>query len=119
MHGEFLRKSVDAATATQFTAEVAEDWRSANLPLKEQVMLEHTEKIALSASTMTREDVERLRQAGWNDREILDITLVACNYNFMCRLADSLGVELDEGEVDSSLLNELERRQVTPVPQRQ
>jgi len=118
MHGEFLRKSVERDGATSFTAQVAEDWRSAGLPEKERVMLEYTEKVALSASTMAREDVECLRQEGWDDREILDITLIACNYSFMCRLADSLGVELDEGDVDAGLLQELEQRGVTPVPPR-
>lgn len=115
MHGESLRRAVGTDAATTFAAQLAEDWRSLDLPEKEQAMLEYTEKVALTASMMTERDVERLRGVGWSDREILEITLVACHYNFMCRLADALGVELDSGIVDEELLGELDRRRVVPV----
>ena len=92
---------------------MAEDWRSLDLPENEQAMLEYVEKITLVASTITREDVEHLRQVGWDDRSVLDIALVASHYNFRCRMADSLGVDLDEGRVDEELLRELEPRRVT------
>ncbi len=77
-------------------------------------MLEYVEKITLSASTITYEEVDQLRGLGWSDREILDIALVSSAYNFWCRMADCLGVELDEGRVDDELLREIERRHITP-----
>ena len=82
------------------------------MPDREQAMLDYGEKIATSASTIVQEDVARLREVGWTDREVLDIALVASYYNFRCRMADSLGVELDEGRVDSELLQELTSRRV-------
>ena len=95
-------------------AQVAEDWRSANLPGSVVAMLEYVEKISLAAQTITHEDLDQLRKLGWDDREILDIALVSSAYNFWCRMADSLGVELDEGRVDQSLLEEIEHRVITP-----
>ena len=94
---------------------MAEDWRSMDLPENEQAMLVYVEKLTLAAATMTSEDVESLRQVGWKDREILDIALVSAYYNFRCRMADALGVELDERMANSDVLKELERRNVTPV----
>lgn len=86
-----------------------------DLPEDEQAMLIYVEKLTLAAATMTSEDVESLRQVGWKDREILDIALVSAYYNFRCRMADALGVELDERMANSDVLKELERRNVTPV----
>ena len=97
-----------------FAVQMADDWRKLDLDEKVQAMLEYVEKITLSASTITSDDVERLRQVGWNDREILDIALVSSYYNFRCRMADSLGVEIDAANVNQELLNELRRRNVTP-----
>ena len=97
-----------------FAVQIADDWRRLDLDKKVQAMLEYVEKITLSASTITSDDVERLRQVGWNDREILDIALVSSYYNFRCRMADSLGVEIDGANVNEELLNELRRRNVTP-----
>ncbi|MDP6454536.1 MAG: hypothetical protein QF898_14630 [SAR202 cluster bacterium] len=42
---------------------------------------------------MNETNVAGLREVGFSDENILSITLVACLYNFMTRLADGLGVE--------------------------
>ena len=54
------------------------------------------------AATLTRTpweigegDVERLRQSGFDEAAILDICQVACYCNYVNRLADGLGVELE------------------------
>ncbi len=113
MHGEALRKAVDVEDETSFAARIAEDWRQMDLPANEQAMLEYVEKITLAATTITEDDIENLRRNGWSDREVLDIALVSAYYCFRCRMADGLGVELDEGRVDAELLDELRRRKVT------
>ena len=115
MHGEGLRNAVDQADRTEFAVRLAEDWRGVSLPENERAMLEYIEKITVAATSIVPEDVDGLRQVGWDDREILDIALVSSYYSFRCRMADSLGVELDDGRVDEELLNELERRRVAPA----
>lgn len=42
---------------------------------------------------MSREDVERLRGAGFDDRAIHDATQVTGFFNYITRVADGLGVE--------------------------
>lgn len=113
MHGEALRKVVVEDDNTSFAARVAEDWRKCDLPANEQAMLEYVEKITFAATTVEEADIENLRQKGWTDREILDIALVSAYYCFRCRIADGLGVELDDGRIDSELQEELRRRKVT------
>ncbi len=115
MHGEGLRNAVEQDDRTEFAARLAENWRNVSLPENERAMLEYIEKITVAATSIGPEDVDGLRRVGWTDREILDIVLVSSYYNFRCRMADSLGVELDDGRVDEDLLNELERRRVAPA----
>jgi uncharacterized peroxidase-related enzyme len=69
------------------------DWRS--LPLADEFMalLEFAEKLTLSPSEMTREDIDRLRGAGWSDVAIHDAVQVISYFNYINRVADALGVE--------------------------
>ena len=47
-----------------------------DLPENEQAMLEYVEKITLTATSITEDDVDRMRSVGWSDREILDSILL-------------------------------------------
>jgi len=57
-------------------------------------MLEFGEKLTLLPSGMKEEDVTALRRHGFDDDQILAITLAAAYRNFITRLADALGAEL-------------------------
>ncbi len=57
-------------------------------------MLEFGEKLTLLPSGVTEADVAALRRHGFDDLEILSITLAAAYRNFITRLADAVGVEL-------------------------
>lgn len=57
-------------------------------------MLEFSEKLTASPSTITESDLTGLRHHGFSDREILSIALAAAYRNFITRIADGLGVEL-------------------------
>ena len=63
-------------------------------------MLEFSEKLTLTPSAMTRDDIQRLREVGWTDRDILDITQVCAYFNYRTRMADALGVELDDVTIE-------------------
>jgi uncharacterized peroxidase-related enzyme len=71
------------------------DWRKADLDEKTRAMLSLSEKITDDASQIKAKDLEALREIGFSDKEILDVVLIASFFNFMDRLADTLGVELD------------------------
>ena len=78
-------------------AAVAADWRKAPLAEGERAMLAFAEKLTVAPHTMSQADVAGLRSAGFSDVDILDIVLLTCYRNFINRLGDGLGVELDEG----------------------
>jgi alkylhydroperoxidase family enzyme len=55
-------------------------------------MLEYVEKVTRDATRVGPDDHERLRAAGFDDRGILQITLIASWFNYINRVADALGV---------------------------
>jgi alkylhydroperoxidase family enzyme len=58
-------------------------------------MLDYVEKLTLRPWDIVRDDVAKLRAAGFSDAAILDINQVTGYYAFVNRLADGLGVELE------------------------
>ena len=55
-------------------------------------MLDYVAKITADATRVSRDDHARLREAGFDDRGILQITLIASWFNYVNRVADALGV---------------------------
>ncbi len=60
-------------------------------------MLEYAEFLTLSPSSVTQEHIQALHDVGWSDEEIIDIVHITALFNYMDRVADGLGVELNEG----------------------
>ena len=58
-------------------------------------MLDFSEKLTLTPSAMAEEDLVGLRTHGFTDRDILSIVLAAAYRNYIVRIADALGVELN------------------------
>lgn len=46
---------------------------------------------------MTKNDIDALRREGFSDEAILDATCVASYFNYINRMSDALGIELEEG----------------------
>ena len=72
------------------------DYRSAEISDTDRAMLDYAVKLTREPWTMEKGDVEALRRAGFDDNGILDINQVTGYYAFVNRLADGLGVELEE-----------------------
>ncbi len=75
---------------------IATDFRNAGLSKKDVAMLDYAEKITLRSNEINEDEVQKLREVGWSDKEILDIAALTCYRNFIARMADALGVELTE-----------------------
>jgi alkylhydroperoxidase family enzyme len=71
------------------------DFRSAPISEQDHVMLEYVEQITRDATAITPQFHERLRRVGFDDRGILQITLIASWFNYINRVADALGVGRD------------------------
>ena len=59
-------------------------------------MLAYAEKLTLTPWRMVAADVAALRAVGFSDADILDINQVTGYYAYVNRLADGLGVELED-----------------------
>ena len=59
-------------------------------------MLEYATKLTLLPSKVTSQDVDQLRRAGFSDRDVLDIAEVTAYYAYANRLADGLGVAVED-----------------------
>lgn len=60
-------------------------------------MLVYALKLTRTPSTMAETDLMPLREVGFDDRAIHDICAIAAYYGFVNRIADGLGVELENG----------------------
>jgi uncharacterized peroxidase-related enzyme len=68
------------------------DYTTAPVTTQERVMLDYVVKITKDATKVWRDDHERLHAAGFDDKAILQITLIAAWFNYINRVADALGV---------------------------
>ena len=59
-------------------------------------MLDYAVRLTRSPHSVVKSDIERLRALGFDDRAVLDICQITSYYNYVNRLADGLGVELEE-----------------------
>lgn len=92
-HAGFLRRTTrDHQLATM----LLNDYTQASLAPTDRLMLDFALKLTQRPSSITKSDVEKLRQAGLEDRQILAVVLLTCLYNFMDRLADGLGVDVPQ-----------------------
>jgi len=78
-------------------AALQQDYTKALISRQDAVMLDYVVKLTKDATSCTPEDHARLRDAGFNDRGILQITLIAAWFNYINRVADALGVGRDDG----------------------
>jgi uncharacterized peroxidase-related enzyme len=68
------------------------DYATAPITDQERVMLDYVVKLTKDATRIWKDDHDRLRAAGFDDKAILQITLIASWFNYINRVADALGV---------------------------
>ena len=68
------------------------DYRSAAINEQDRAMLDYVVKLTKDATKVSPDDHAKLKAAGFNDRGILQITLIASWFNYINRVADALGV---------------------------
>lgn len=88
-HAEFLRRvTLDGDLVKQ----LREDYKTAPITEAERVMCDYVVQLTKDATQIFPEDHKKLRDAGFNDTAILQITLIASWFNYINRVADALGV---------------------------
>ena len=75
-----------------FVKALVEDYERAPLSEADRAMLDYVTTLTKDATLITPKDHARLRSVGFDDRGILQITLIASWFNYINRVADALGV---------------------------
>jgi len=68
------------------------DYRQTPLSGADRAMLDYAVRLTRDATRIHAQDLDVLRAAGFDDRGILQITLIAAWFNYINRVADALGV---------------------------
>jgi uncharacterized peroxidase-related enzyme len=76
-------------------AALEDDYTRAPISEQERVMLDYVVQLTRDATRIGPSHHDRLRAAGFDDRAILQITLIAAWFNYINRVADALGVGRD------------------------
>ncbi len=72
--------------------ELESDYTKAPITEQERVMVDYVVKLTKDATKVSPADHDRLREQGFDDKGILQITLIAPWFNYINRVADALGV---------------------------
>ena len=76
-------------------AALEQDYTTAPVSDAERVMLEYVVQLTRDATRIGPQHHARLRDVGFDDRAILQMTLIAAWFNYINRVADALGVGRD------------------------
>ncbi len=82
------------ATSDEVEALVGNSSRS-GLDPRESEVIRFCERLTRAPGTMVRSDVETLQAVGFDDRDIITIAASASLENFICRIADGVGIQLE------------------------
>jgi uncharacterized peroxidase-related enzyme len=74
---------------------MASNWPSADLDPADRCLCEYARKLTVQPQQMSENDITRLREAGFDDAAIHDATQVISYFNYINRIADGLGVDLE------------------------
>lgn len=92
-HRRGLRKLIKD---DELLAAIEHDWTTAVLSPKRTVMLRFAVKLTSTPAATSDADVDALREVGFSDRDILDITEVVGYYAYANRIADGLGLKTED-----------------------
>lgn len=65
------------------------------VPARLQALLIYAIRLTVSPQTIQRADVEQLQRAGLTPREVIDANQVVAYFNYVNRVSEGLGVELE------------------------
>jgi uncharacterized peroxidase-related enzyme len=72
------------------------NYKTANIEDRTKAMLEYAVKLTIKPSDVQQSDIDSLKNYEFEDRAILDICQIASYFNFVNRMAEGLGVRLEE-----------------------
>lgn len=85
-----------AAEADAFVHAVVRDWRTAPLEPPDRALCGFATRLTHRQREMSPADLDALREHGFDDTALHDAAQVVGYFNYVTRVADSLGVEPEE-----------------------
>jgi hypothetical protein len=82
------------------------DWRRLVHDPMDRALLAYSEKLTFESHRLTGGDLHALRSAGYTERQVLDCILVASYRHYIVRVADATGIEVEEGRVEKTILDQ-------------
>jgi uncharacterized peroxidase-related enzyme len=76
---------------------IVDDYTTAPIDAPTRALLDYAVKLTQSPHDISREDIEGLRTHGFSDEAIHDAAQVIAFFNYINRIADGLGVDLEQG----------------------
>jgi uncharacterized peroxidase-related enzyme len=70
-------------------------WRDLDLTPRERALCTLAEKMSATPTRMVEEDWQPLRDLGFDDRACLEVAHIVGIFNYLTRMADGLGLQLD------------------------
>jgi uncharacterized peroxidase-related enzyme len=92
-HAHDLRAEVDD---DELVEQIKTDWTAATLQEADRALLQFAIDLTKTPGAMTPAHVDGLRAAGFDDRSISDAVHIISYFNYINRVADGLGVDLEE-----------------------
>ncbi|MFW5994201.1 MAG: peroxidase-related enzyme [Halanaerobiaceae bacterium] len=93
---KLLFKDIAKAYQRPGQTEKNQQEKLSDLTLREKAILDHSRKLTISPANMIESDIEKLQEIGLSDRDIHDITQVVSYCNYENRIAQGLGITLEE-----------------------
>jgi uncharacterized peroxidase-related enzyme len=75
---------------------IMEDWRSADIDEADRALIAFAEKLTWANSTVGAPEIDSLRSHGFDDIAISSAVQVVAYFNYINRVADGLGVDLED-----------------------
>jgi alkylhydroperoxidase family enzyme len=90
-----LLKEMDEEKADKFIFELVDHSNSLLFSEADKLMLDYALILTVRSSEVTVEIIEQLKDAGFDDLAIHDMCTIVAYFNFVNRIANGLGVELE------------------------
>lgn len=85
-----------ASVDEKLKEQLVTDYKTADISDEDKLILDYVELLNRDATLVTPEYIDMLKRRGLTDRMLHDIVQVTAYFNYVNRLADGLGVELEE-----------------------
>lgn len=86
------RQLAEITGERSFAEALRSDYTAAGLDAKERTLLDYVWKLSRTPGEMSKEDIDRLRSAGWSDPQIVATVHVTAFFAYMNRVAEAFGL---------------------------